>query len=67
MTDDRQSEELMSSSNSAASGRVHELYWLAIIGADPGPLAPAEAALFTRLREAFAATPGTDLWPVDDG
>ena len=57
----------MSSSNVAPSGRVYTLYWQAILGADPGPLTPAETTLFQRLRDEFAANPGTDDWPVDDG
>ena len=57
----------MSSSNVAPSGRVHTLYWQAILGTDPGPLTPAETTLFQRLRDEFAANPGTDDWPVDDG
>ena len=43
------------------------LYWQAVLGADPGPLTPAEATLFERLRNHFAANPGTDHWPIDDG
>jgi len=68
MTNGRKSEELVSSSSVPPSGRVYyELYWLAIMGADPGPLTPAEAVLFDRLRDEFSANPGSDLWPIDDG
>jgi hypothetical protein len=35
-----ESEEDVSSSSVPPPGRVHELYWLAIIDADPGPLTP---------------------------